>query len=337
MMPSPRPARRAEAGGLRPPTVRWAVALALVAGWVGWGAPPVPDPSNRPGRVAFSASLFVDINENDARAAVAGWAEAMSQEHGIRFDPDPLILDGMAAILRALRENQVDAVALTTEECWRLDQALPLGPFIFGIRGGVTTEQYLLLVAQDSPVKQLADLRGRSLAVFQNPRASLAPVWLETRLAQAGLGRLEQFFGEVKPNPKLTGVVLPVFFHQADACLVTRLGLETMSELNPQVGRQVRVLAASPALVPSVFCFVRGRASTFREQVLPEITQLHRTPAGRQVLLLFQSDRLEEYPKSYLEGAFQLLAAHRRLCEGVLADGGGVTNGVATASPPVAR
>ena len=46
-----------------------------------------------------------------------------------------------------------------------------------------------------------------------------------------------------------------MFFRQADACIITRHGFDVMGELNPQVKRQLRVLAASKPMVANVVLF----------------------------------------------------------------------------------
>jgi phosphonate transport system substrate-binding protein len=258
--------------------------------------------------------MFTDVNVNDAKAAVKVWAQTIARERDVPTDPEPSILTGLSELTAALRGNQVDAIALTADEYEPLSQAVPLAP-IFGTRfGGRTDEEYVLLVHGESGITNLANLRGRSLATYQNPRASLAPFWLDTLLAQRGLPPRGEFLGKQSGNSKLPRVVLPVFFRQSEACLVTRSGFDTMNEMNPQVGKTLKVLATSPKVVPAVFCLRANYAPPFKEKLLAGLRDLHATPAGQQVLTIFHSERLVEQPASCMNSALELLAAHRRLC-----------------------
>ena len=266
-----------------------------------------------PMRVAFSSNLFADVNEDDARASVMAWAQTLGREHGIPVDPATKIIAGTDAIVQALRDSSIDVVTMTTNEYWVVRREVPLGPFILGVVNGRTTEEYVLLVHRDSGITQLGELRKRSLVIYQNPRAGLSPVWLETLLLQSGLGRSTEFFSRTTETNKLTRVVLPVFFRQADACLLTRAGFQTMNELNPQVGQQLKVLAASAALVPIVFCFRGNYNSPDRDKLLDSIDRISETPAGRQTLMLFQSERLVKSPATALDSACELMDLHRRL------------------------
>ncbi len=271
------------------------------------------DNATAPLRFAFaSSSLFPEVPESDAKAALRVWARALGQDRGIPVDPEAFILHGMGGIADAMREKRVDAVSLLTAEYWKLGKDVLTGPFILGASEGRVTEEYVLLVHQESGIKGVGDLRGRSLIFCRNPRTSLAPTWLDVTLAKSGLPRSVELCGRVAHVNKVSQAVLPVFFRKSDACVVTRRGFETMSELNPQVGRQLKVLALSPEVVPSMSCFRKDYTEPTKEKLLAEIDKIHTTPAGHQVLTIFQCERLEVHPVSCLDSALQLLSDHSR-------------------------
>ena len=85
---------------------------------------------------------------------------------------------------------------------------------------------------------------------------------------------------------------------------------------HPQVPRQLRLLASSPELVTTAFFFRAGYPKAQQDRVVGESLRVHATPAGQQVLTVFQTERLEEYPASVLDSARALLESHRRLCGG---------------------
>lgn len=264
-------------------------------------------------RMAFTSSMFAEVNESDARAAVKVWARAIIRDRGIAVDPETRILNGTEAIANALRSEQIDALALVTREYWTLGDELLTGPLVVGVNQGSITEEYVLLVHRDSGIERIGDLRGRTLLFHHNPRTSLAPAWLELLLVKNGFPRTDEYCSRVTPITKISQTVLPVFFRKSDACVVTRRGFQTMSELNPQVGRQLKVLTSSPQLVPNVFCFRKNYPDPDKDKLLAEIKRIHATPGGQQVLTIFQCERLEIHPVSCLNGAFEMLKEHRRL------------------------
>lgn len=269
-----------------------------------------------PFRIGFSSGTFGEVNENDALAAVKIWSQALAANDRLPLEPQPRVLSGPAEIAEALRTRSLEAINLTADEYWALRGHLASDHVILGIQNERATEDFVLLVRRDGGITCLADLRGRSLAFFESPRTRLAPIWLETLLLAEKRGRTAEFCGRVTGFKKLTRAVLPVFFRQAEACLVTRRGFDTMVELNPQVGRDLKVLLTSPAVVPALFAFRTDYASPVREQVLVQLRSWHTTVAGKQILTLFQCDRVEDHPASVMAGTIRLLDDHARLCGG---------------------
>jgi phosphonate transport system substrate-binding protein len=106
--------------------------------------------------------------------------------------------------------------------------------------------------------------------------------------------------------------VLQVFFHQADACLVTSNVFALACELNPQLRKELRVLADSPAVVPSVFFFRSGYVAKLRDQLEPAVVEMDQSPAGQEVLTVFQCDGMIKLPVACLNGSRQLLAEYSR-------------------------
>jgi phosphonate transport system substrate-binding protein len=135
----------------------------------------------------------------------------------------------------------------------------------------------------------------------------MALPWLDLLLAEQGAGRAEIFMERITESTKLSAVVLPVFFGQADACLVTLGGFSTMAELNPQLERELRVLAKSQSLVPMVSFLRRDFTPSFRQELIEAICQLHMTASGRQILNLMQGDEVVVIPSPALESTRELM------------------------------
>jgi phosphonate transport system substrate-binding protein len=264
-------------------------------------------------RFGISSSMFSDVNENDARAAVKVWGQTVARERKIEADPEPLIVKDHREMLAALRTNRINAITLTTVDYFVASREVRFDRVFVSCTGGKFTQQYVVVTHRDSGIGRLADLKDRSLIFFQNPRACLAEPWLDTVLAEQGLPLAARLAGPVTRSTKLAGVVLPVFFRRADACVVTQQGLALMQELNPQVGRQLRIIATSPELVTAVLAFRAGYNPPFREALFAALHNLHETPAGQQVLVLFQSTKVESFPASCLDPALEILARHARL------------------------
>ena len=294
---------------------RWTVLAAVLGVGAIFGAevPAVHAADRETLRLGFTYSMFAGVNESDAKASLRALAATVARERGIPADPNPTLLTGTAAVAAAVRSGAVDAVGMTTDEYWALAGEVQFDRFLMAVKNNDPTEQYLVLVHRDSGLKDLADLRGKRLSIYDNPRMCLAPVWLEVLLAKAGLAPLPDHFGPVTELPKLSKTVLNVFFRQTDACLISRRGFETMTEMNPQVGSQLVVLATSVAVVPSIFGFRTDFSASLKETCLREFGIVHTSPAGQQALTIFQVGQVAERPVAALASALALLDDYARL------------------------
>ena len=276
--------------------------------------PARPAREEAPVRFALSKRLFAEVNETDARAAVKIWAQTIAGDNGIPMDASPPVMDGSNAIAGALLKSQVDVLAMPTDEYLALEELGLAGPFLLSVANELVTEEYVLLVRAGSPLQSPVDLKGRSVTILSGPRASLAGVWLDVLCRENGLGPAGQTLARLTPVANATRVVLPVFFGKADACVVTRSGWNVMGELNPQVLKQLRVLAASPPVVPVVTCFRRGFSEQGKTRVLEAALAAYDKSAFKQLMVMFKAQRLTQRPLACLDGARALMAVHRRLC-----------------------
>jgi ABC-type phosphate/phosphonate transport system substrate-binding protein len=142
----------------------------------------------------------------------------------------------------------------------------------------------------------------------------VALLWLETQLLKAGLGRTDGFFSQVKEFRKSSQALLPVFFGQADVCLVDQSAYASMAELNPQVGKELVVLGTSPGFPREIVVLNKTCPENKRKIIRNALASLEKTPRGRQLLQLFGSDREIDFDPSYLQPARQVLAEQDALC-----------------------
>jgi ABC-type phosphate/phosphonate transport system substrate-binding protein len=83
--------------------------------------------------------------------------------------------------------------------------------------------------------------------------------------------------------------------------------------MNPQLRKQLRVLAASPRLVTNLFAFHKNYSKEGRDLVTAALLDVHRTEVGRQALTLFQGNRIVPASPSALDSALELLRRYDRL------------------------
>lgn len=273
----------------------------------------------QPIRVAVSLDTLAGANVNDARAAYRVWGEEIAKTLVLRHAE---MLDQVffpsAELIHMIRAGQVDCFALTAlEYASAIDVIDPACALIedYALDG----LDYLLLVRNDSSSKKIEDLKGARLLLHHHRETSMLRIWLDLELAGASRPRLDQFFASCEMHDQIMEVILPVFFRRAQAAALSRRAFDMAVELNPQLGRELRVIATSPKVIPVGFWFRRDCDPEDKQAFQQSILRLTSIPAGRQVLALYQSTGFCARPCSIMNSTVEMIHRYERICK----EGGG--------------
>jgi ABC-type phosphate/phosphonate transport system substrate-binding protein len=259
----------------------WAAALAPTRG-LGAG-------DQHPLRLAVSTEMLAGANVNDARTAYRIWIREISDFTGTQSaETVPEVFLSSEELIKAVRNDEIDCYGLVAPELAPILDVTAPDPIVLqdSLVEGI---EYVLLVHNNSTFKKLSDLRGAQIVSHLHRDMVLLPAWLGTTLASNGLPMPERFFGSQRQSDKINQVVLPVFFHRLDAACVSRPNWQTAIELNPQLGRDLRPLIVSPAVIPTGFFFRKNTKAESRDALIKSIQATATLAAGRQIMDLYQS------------------------------------------------
>jgi phosphonate transport system substrate-binding protein len=196
---------------------------------------------------------------------------------------------------------------MATSEYLDIEKNLQAVPSLTWVISGQVESQFLMLVRNDSGIQTVADLRNRRITYPKGGRSAILPIWLDVLLYENNLGDKETFFKEIKQVQKTSQAILPIFFKQMDVGLIAASTYETAVALNPQIGRQLKVLATSPKLVTQVTCLPSAWSPEKRRAYIQAAQKLHETPGGLQGFQLFKLDRLVPWEPGYANNVRELL------------------------------
>jgi phosphonate transport system substrate-binding protein len=255
-------------------------------------------------RFAVSESMLGDVNINDARVATQFWIKRISADANIAVDPK--VFSSTQEIADRIRSNELDVVALNTLEYRQLASLLDPSQIVTSTSGdGV--EQYLILARKNGAAKHVGDLQGRRLALLKNNKMCLAPAWLSCLLDAGHYGAPERFFASISADAKVSRVILPVFFGQIDCCLTSKHAFSTMCEMNPQLGRELEIVAASPPVIVGFYVFRKNYPNALKEKLLNGILHLCNGAGGNELAELFQFGKLRVMDAGSLTSAMNIL------------------------------
>jgi ABC-type phosphate/phosphonate transport system substrate-binding protein len=271
--------------------------------------------------ILYSSSLFRAVSKNDALASIRAWTEAVSRQNGFALDCNVSVAENVEGIKRRLQEGPISLVLLDPVEYFELAGLGLLEPVFTGTRGKEDESLQFLLVANQEPgLSAISGLRGKTLAIQSDYRAELGRMWIEVLLHDNRLGPADRFFGSVRPVSTPSAAVLPVFFGKLGAGVVDRDSFEVMEEMNPQLASRLRVLAVSPPLIRGILCMDK-RPVSYRAELVQGLRDLHRNPAGRQILMVFKSNRLKPVEAEDLERVRTLCTKYQLIVKEATAAG----------------
>jgi hypothetical protein len=264
--------------------------------------------------VLASESLFVSVNEGDAVASMTLWAQQIGKLRGFQFESRMELARSAGQFRQQLKDRAVDLLVLDTPDYLSLADSGLIEAVVAGTnRGQLAAFPYLLLTNDPAGATPLTGLRGRRIAVASRTKSNMGMVWLETELAQNRLGRAATFFASVEASYRASACVLPLFFGKIDACVVDAGNLESLQELNPQLGR-LRVAARSAPLLEGLIA-MPVQPHPYRDELIDSLLNLHRSPAGEQLGVVFRTGPLARAGREQFESVRLLVGRYRRIVE----------------------
>jgi|WetSurMetagenome_2_1015567.scaffolds.fasta_scaffold65530_2 ABC-type phosphate/phosphonate transport system substrate-binding protein len=253
-------------------------------------------------RFAISTGVLeADVNPDDALAAAKIWASTLGTSVGTWTQSDAKIYRDLPFLVAAVKNGEREIIALSTEEYLSIEGGLRAEPAFTYVQSGQVELEFIIIAHRDNGFKIPLDLRAKKILIAKGGRNSMVPLWLDSLMFDEKLPVKESFFREIKEVAKASQVILPVFFKQIDAGIVTKSAFDAAVALNPQMGRQLITVATSPKLVPMVTCFSTLLRPERRKLLLEQALKLHENPKGLQSINFFKLERLVQWEPRYFD------------------------------------
>jgi ABC-type phosphate/phosphonate transport system substrate-binding protein len=270
--------------------------------------------------LGYSLNTLVDVDPADAQAASQIWIKSflknLNNGH-TGAQAQVAIYQTKKEMLNALQSSTVDILLLTALEYLELKTLVPITPFMLTQNYASGQYTYGLYVHKDSGLDHLHQLKGKTLTIQTRSQTDLLQLWLDTLLLENDLEIYNIFFKNTQVFSKTSQAVLPVFFQNSDVCVVPTPEFEVLSQLNPQIKRDLKCIAKSPAYIRSLICARTAFFDQYQDLIQPAIQDLNSTAHGRQLRLLFKTnDDLAPFEAHQLDNAESLIKKHRALTSG---------------------
>lgn len=263
-------------------------------------------------RFGFSTEFFTDVNIKDAVAATEVYIKQIAKKIS-DYKVKTETISSLPQLIKTINNNKLDVIYLPAWEYLAINEKTHLEPALTASLQAKILESYVLLIRKDSGISNLKKLRNTNIIISKGGKGKIALIWLNTHLLKNGLPESIDFFNNIKKVNRTSQAVLPVFFNQVNACIVTENSFNTMKELNPQIGKEIKILKNSPEFVFGIMCFRNEVGKNIKEVIIREALKLHEKPKGKQILTFFRVDRVIKFNESYLDSMKVLIKEYNAL------------------------
>lgn len=259
------------------------------------------------------------VSPTDARVAIEMNFERLTTHFNPDFEGGVAIefLKDIDAAARLIRQQMVHVLVVSGIDYLLLSKISGVTPLVVAAKKDSPLESYVLLTRNGIHLDDLLRMKQRRLVVHGDNSRDIGRLWLETALNDRGGAPMDHSFTDIQTAQKPIRTILPVFFGQADACLVLKSAFETMVELNPQIGVKLHVLMESPGFIKNLICIVDGVDPKMVSQIDEALRGLHTTEVGRQLLVIFQLQRNFPFKPEYLVETERVFDRYRLMNAGI--------------------
>lgn len=231
---------------------------------------------------------YGEYSRSDLEISMRFWVEEVSRDYGVPSnshfytDADLMQRDFVAGHVNMIALSAVAAV-----------RHFPIEELSAGITATAEQPDHLLLVVRKgSGIAKLGDLVGKRTTIIHNDPTSL--LYLETLSLRAFGERGETAFAAVNEEKRSSLVINQLFFGRTEAALVYRNSLTTAIDLNPQVGERLQVLEeyTLPLRCRNLSFLSKRLGESDRDRIIQVALEVANHPRGRQILQLFNAERV---------------------------------------------
>jgi ABC-type phosphate/phosphonate transport system substrate-binding protein len=269
-------------------------------------------------RFGALSDIYSDISKNDGRMTVELLMQKAIVKKSYPYSVKLVFIDPEPALPEAIQQGRYHFVTLSSVDYYKNRKAVHLEPILIPSKTGKPVENLLLLVGRDQTLSTILEKEERSLIVEGGAIGDLSKIWLDMLLLDRGLPDSTQFFTKIRHVKKPGRAVLPVFFNQADACVVTKDALESIEELNPQIGSQLKSLYQSEGLVRFMICATREPTRKDIDTLINETINMDRNPDTRQAMTIIQMKSFLKITPEDLAATEELFLRHAKITKPII-------------------
>lgn len=252
----------------------------------------------------YTQSIVESASLSDIQVSLNFWAkEILANEAKKKYklnitQTQSLLFDDMTLMQQAFRNGELDMIVappLTISKYFKRDE---LTTGFIGMLEGNQSDSIYIIVRTDLGINTIAGLKGKSFELMKNDE--LTEMFVDYVFLKQFNKSYNAVLGAFSKQAKASRIVLDIYFKKVDAGVVFKEPYRVMTELNPDIANQIKILDSYPSLSRNVSFF---RKDYVYAQQIKDVakTMVKDNPRTKQILELFRTPELVEFEVKQLD------------------------------------
>jgi ABC-type phosphate/phosphonate transport system substrate-binding protein len=248
------------------------------------------------------AKAFVDVTTTDFK-------EMLKKTTGL--DGELISKYDLPEAVALLEKKQLDMVILHgIEYAWIQKKHPDLEPLLIAVNKHRDEKAYLI-VNKNGPVKSVADLRGKTLAMPEGTKLACR-MYLQRICRESAKQDPGAFFDKTVKYSSAIEALDDLCRDKVQAAIVDTIDLKFYQEVKePTFNKNLKVLVESKSFPPAVvLCKKGGLEQNTIAQFRIGLLQAHKSAEGKELLDQWKISTFEEVPKDYIQNLGEVLKTY---------------------------
>lgn len=219
-------------------------------------------------------------------------AAYLSEQLGVKVKLT--IMSRYGEVIKRFKAMRLDGAFLTPYTAHLGIKELNLEPVANPVNlNGESTSQGLIFVRQDSGIRDVNDMRDKSI-VFVDPATMEGYLFPLAFFHQHGVTDTNMFFSRFYFSGSHASTIFAVLDGRADIGSAKNTVFNKLIQADPSIGQELHVLIRSPKVPEVTLCVRKEVSERLREKLSAILLNMDRTAEGKKVLARFEALRFIE-------------------------------------------
>lgn len=269
-------------------------------------------------KFGFYASIVHEGNISELDESFRHWVNAVQKNSSIEWFSKALIkyriYNTKMDLVNDIKNHNINFMNLSSLDFFALNLQNVVVPLLTTAKRLETKfEKYLLVTNNISKYNETTDLTKTEIIIPKTYSLDLMKTWIQVELKDK---LNKKYFPGVKivESSKTENETLhALFFKNAELTVVREGTFIFACELNPQLKRELKVIATSPNLINNFLGYVKDTDPTSYEVLTFEGLKLHQWLEGKQLLNLMQSECMHKVNLADMKETEVLINKYKKL------------------------